>query len=96
MITNSAKKLKVRYQKAKDVKVGGVINCTSCGYLFVKTNYQQAFCTIRGGSVCKDHYWNNVTPTKRNNTTRISPANAAYMESQKDRLTDHIIRWSGF
>lgn len=29
-------------------------------------------------SVCKDKYWNTVTPTKRNNTTRISPANAAY------------------
>ena len=24
------------------------------------------------------YYWNNVTPTKRNNTTRISPANEQY------------------
>ena len=49
---------------------------------FLKTNYQQAFCKSRKGTKCKDKYWNTVTPEKRNNTTRISPASAAYMASK--------------
>lgn len=36
-----------------------------------------------GGTVCKDRYWNTVTPEKFNNTTRISPANNAYMKKHK-------------
>ena len=51
--------------------------------MFVKTNYQQAFCKNHGGTKCKDTYWNKVTPNKRNNTTRISPANDAYMRKEK-------------
>jgi hypothetical protein len=72
-------KLKGRYQNSKAAKVGAECTCPSCGEKFIKDNYQQAFCKTKGGTICKDYYWNNVTPTKRNNTTRISPANAAYL-----------------
>ena len=54
--------------------------CPSCGAFFVKTTKQQAFCKTKGGTVCKDKYWNTITSDKRNNTTRISPANAKYMD----------------
>jgi hypothetical protein len=74
-------KIKERYRIAKQAKVGETVICPSCGTPFVKTHYQQAFCKTKGGTVCKDKYWNTVTPGKRNNTTRISPANAAYYEN---------------
>lgn len=34
------------------------------------------FCKSKGGTKCKDNYWNNVDPSKRDNRTRISPMNA--------------------
>lgn len=73
------KALSKAYKLAKEAKVGNSALCPSCGSKFIKTSYQQAFCKTQGGTTCKDNYWNNVTPTKRNNTTRISPASAAYM-----------------
>jgi len=73
--------LKGAYNRSKNSKVGETCKCPSCGTTFIKTNYQQAFCKSKRGTKCKDNYWNNVTPTKRNNTTRISPANAAYFEN---------------
>lgn len=70
---------------SKAAKVGDTCKCPACGSEFVKTNYQQAFCkSFEGRTVCKDHYWNNVTPNKRNNKTRISPANEAWMLNTYD------------
>lgn len=77
-------RMKKAYTLAKASKVGDTCTCPSCGTQFVKTNYQQAFCRAKGGTVCKDKYWNTVTPTKRNNTTRISPASAAFL-ARRDR-----------
>lgn len=74
-MTNNIKKLTEAYKIAKEAKVGTQVKCASCGTSFEKTNYQQAFCKSKGGTICKDNYWNNVTPNKRNNQTRISPAN---------------------
>ena len=71
-------KLRIEYGFAKSAKVGDEVCCPSCKTKFVKSSYQQVFCKTKGGTKCKDYYWNNVTPEKRNNTTRISPANAAY------------------
>jgi len=68
------------YKVAKGAEVGKKVYCPSCGTFFIKEHYQQAFCKTKGGTVCKDKYWNTVIPTKRNNTTRISPANARYYE----------------
>ena len=76
--------LKKLYTLAKAAKVGDTVTCPSCGAIFTKTNYQQAFCKTLRKTECKDYYWNNVTPTKRNNTTRISPANAAYAKQMQD------------
>ena len=73
-------KLRIEYGFAKSAKVGDEVCCPSCKTKFVKSSYQQVFCKTKGGTKCKDYYWNNVTPEKRNNTTRISPANAAYRE----------------
>jgi hypothetical protein len=80
-------KLKERYSLNKESKVGDNCICPSCNSEFEKTNYQQAFCKTKSGTKCKDKYWNTVTPTKRNNTTRISPASKrwmAKMESQRE------------
>lgn len=85
-MNNNKKSLKALYAIAKDAKVGTKVNCPSCGTSFDKTNYQQAFCKSKVGTICKDNYWNNVTPTKRNNTTRISPANAAFYERHIEPL----------
>lgn len=71
-------KIRERYKLNKEAKVGTECTCPSCNTKFIKTNYQQAFCKSKVGTKCKDKYWNLVTPNKRNNTTRISPANARY------------------
>lgn len=76
-------KMKARYKLNKETKVGEKCTCPSCGTEFKKTNYQQAFCKSKGGTICKDKYWNTVDPKKRNNTTRISPASARWMERQR-------------
>jgi hypothetical protein len=78
--------IKTRYKINKQAKTGDKLLCPSCGTEFVKTHYAQAFCKSKTGTQCKDKYWNTVTPEKRCNTTRISPASAAYMES-RDRYT---------
>lgn len=79
-MNTNLKNLKRLYRISKTARVGEMVICPSCSVSFEKTNYQQVFCKSLNGTVCKDHYWNNVTPTKRNNTTRISPANARFME----------------
>lgn len=75
-------KIRDRYKLNKDAKVGDKLTCPSCGQPFKKEHYQQAFCKSKSGTKCKDKYWNTVTPTKRNNKTRISPASARFMASQ--------------
>lgn len=77
-MNNRTQSLKALYKTAKDSKVGSTCKCPSCGTAFTKVHYQQAFCKTKSGTICKDNYWNNVTPSKRNNKTRISPANASY------------------
>lgn len=74
--------IKEQYKTNKDSKVGESCKCPSCNTNFIKKYYQQAFCQTKGGTICKDFYWNLVTPTKRNNKTRISPASRRYMNSQ--------------
>lgn len=73
-------KMRVTRGTNKKAKVGSECVCPSCGSKFIKETYQQVFCKKKTGSICKDYYWNNVTPTKRNNTERISPANERYYE----------------
>lgn len=76
-------KIKERYKLNKKAKVGDNCICPSCNTSFVKNNYQQAFCKSKSGTICKDKYWNTVTPTKQNNISRISPANEAWMLRQE-------------
>ena len=75
-------KIRDRYILNKTASVGDGCICPSCGEEFKKTSYQQVFCKSKTGTTCKDKYWNTVTPTKRNNTTRISPASARYMATR--------------
>ena len=83
-------KIRERYKSNKESKVGTECICPSCGSKFVKTNYQQAFCKSMSGTICKDKYWNTVTPQKRCNTTRISPANQRWMDSQRQYRESEI------
>lgn len=83
-IVESVKSMKAAYVIAKSAKVGDKVKCPSCHTDFEKTNYQQAFCKSKPGTECKDYYWNNVTPGKRNNTTRISPASARFMAKREE------------
>lgn len=87
-------KIKELYENAKSAKVGSTCKCPSCGTEFVKTNYQQAFCKSKNGTVCKDKYWNTVTPEKRKNTTRISPANASWMAMKEVQRSSRVRRTS--
>jgi len=80
-MNKNKKKLIEARQKCMDAKVGETIVCPSCGTEHVKKSYQSVFCKTKGKTKCKDNYWNNVDPSKRNNTTRISPANASYYAS---------------
>lgn len=72
--------MKKVYKENKRKKVGESCVCPSCGNTFTKMSYQQVFCKTFSGTKCKDKYWNTVTPTKRCNTTRISPASREYLE----------------
>ena len=60
--------------KALAAKVGEEIKCPSCGTKHTKTTYHSVFCKSKGGTVCKDNYWNNVDGAKRDNVTRITEA----------------------
>lgn len=77
--------MRKQYKENKTAKVGDELHCPSCGSLFVKENYQQVFCKTKPKTQCKDKYWNTVTPKKRCNTTRISPANRRYYERHIER-----------
>ena len=81
--------IKTRYKINKSAKTGDELVCPSCGTPFIKTHYAQAFCKTKTGTKCKDKYWNTVDETKRCNTTRISPANAAWRE-RMDRIDADI------
>ena len=83
MVSKGIEKMKVTYKTNKENKVGSKCICPSCKTEFTKTNYQQKFCKTKKGTKCKDFYWNNVTETKRNNTTRISPASARWLMKQE-------------
>jgi hypothetical protein len=78
-------RIKERYKLNKEARVGTDIICPSCGTTFVKHTPAQAFCTTKGKTICKDKFWNTVDPNKYNNTTRISPANARYMEMMAEK-----------
>ncbi len=82
--------IKERYELNKTNKVGIECICPSCNTKFIKGNYQQAFCKSKTGTKCKDKYWNTVIPTKRNNTTRISPASARWSASQVEYRESNI------
>ncbi len=80
----NVKRLKQKRDLALLARVGSEIICPSCGTKHIKKRVDSVFDKRK----CKDNYWNNVTPSKRNNTTRISPANAANHEQYgKKRYT---------
>lgn len=56
------KVMRNRYCGAKETKVGEKFMCPGCGTLITKRSYQHTFC----GKTCKDRYWNNVDPRKKN------------------------------
>ena len=74
---------KQQYKINKGMKVGEICRCPACNTKFTKEHYQQTFCKTKGGTVCKDKYWNTIIPTKRNNMSRISPANYEYQYNNK-------------
>ena len=87
-------KIRDRYNLNKETKVGEQCICPSCNSEFKKANYQQAFCKTKSGTICKDKYWNTVTPEKRNNTTRISPASARWMAMKDTQKSTRVRRTS--
>lgn len=70
-------KLRERYKLNKTAKVGSESPPKS----EVKMSQNRKFCKSKGGTICKDKYWNTITPEKRCNTTRISPASAEFMKN---------------
>ena len=83
-MNKNRKKLIEAKALCNDAKVGEEITCPSCGSTHVKKSYQSVFCKTKGGTKCKDNFWNNVDPSKRCNTTRMSPASASWMAEQKE------------
>ncbi len=84
---NRNKKLLISLrEKALEASIGSKITCPSCNMVHVKTAYNTVFCKNNNKTKCKDNYWNNVDPTKRNNRTRISPASANFLASQSNEL----------
>lgn len=58
----------IAYKTAKAAKVGTTIHCGCCGFQFIKKHYQQVFCSNKGTNNCKDHYWNEVVPERKERT----------------------------
>ncbi len=85
MIKNRKKLIAARVA-CQNAKVGDEITCPSCGTNFIKKSYQSVFCKTKKGTKCKDNFWNNIDPDKRNNRTRISPASARWMASEERNL----------
>lgn len=81
-------RIKERYMLNKAAKVGETCICPSCSTKFTKEVYQQAFCKTKSGTICKDKYWNTITPKKRYNTTRITPTNDNYNEHPFGSMTN--------
>jgi hypothetical protein len=93
-------KMTKTYKTAKLANIGDTIICPACGKEFVKKNYNQVFCSnvrTKRFNNCKDKYWNTVDPNKRNNTTRISPANERYyrevIEPKQNANFDDDMGW---
>lgn len=59
-----SQQMKLNYYINKRMEVGSLCECPSCGYKFTKTQSGQAFCKSKKGSICKDKYWNTITPVK--------------------------------
>ena len=89
-------KIREQYKMNKAAKVGEQCVCPSCSVEFIKSSYQQAFCRTKVGTFCKDKYWNIVIPTKRNNTTRISPASKEWLSHQKETQKQTPQAWEVF
>ena len=83
-MNKNKKKLIEAKALCNDAKIGEEITCPSCNSKHIKKSYQSVFCKTKGGTKCKDNFWNNVDPSKRCNTTRISPASAMWMAEQKE------------
>ena len=77
-MSKKSKELQRLYKIAEESKIGSSVTCPSCLTTFTKEHYQSKFCKSKSKTKCKDYYWNNVIESKRNNTTRISPANENY------------------
>jgi len=54
-----------RYDANKEAKTGTTIACACCGKSIKKKSYQTQFCSNKGRGNCKDTYWNNVCPKRR-------------------------------
>lgn len=62
-----------RYRIAKAAKTGESVTCPSCAKSFQKRSYQQAFCSNKGPSNCKDLYWNVTVPERLNRAKNFMP-----------------------
>ena len=67
---NSSTYNKIQYDYNKKAKTGSIIVCPVCQKNFIKKSYQQAFCSNKGKSNCKDKFW-NVANDKRRARTRM-------------------------
>lgn len=56
---------KTLYLKNKSEPKGALLVCPSCGSTFTKVHPQQAFCRKKG-TECKDKFWNENDPYKKN------------------------------
>ena len=88
MKQKAIEEMKAIYQENQKASNSVECICPSCKTKFTKKSYQQIFCKTKAWTKCKDKYWNTVTPEKRNNKTRISPASFVYQANRAWRITD--------
>jgi hypothetical protein len=60
------------YRKAKNALVGERVTCPTCTKPFIKTSYQQAFCSNKGSGNCKDTYWNSANEKRRERAKKFN------------------------
>ena len=63
--------MKEEYLQASVTPIGEMMTCPGCGTRIKKKTYQHKFC----GPKCKDLYWNNVDPRKKNRKHKKSHYN---------------------
>lgn len=94
MIALTVTSMRKIYLQTADVRIGNEMTCPECGSIIRKKTYQHKFC----GKICKDRYWNNIDPRKKNWKHKRSHYTKYNVEAKSfaNRLGDPLAKRRGY